>query len=165
MSDELEIEQEDSGDEVAGKIKKIKEKLEVCQKEKTEYLIGWQRARADFINYKRRQEEQLTEWSGMFGEGLIRDILPVLDTLDAAEKHKSESAGGLKLTRDQLMKILQKYGLEEIKSVGEKFNHNLHEAVEQVITEGLENAVVEEAQKGYLLNGKVIRHAKVKVSK
>jgi molecular chaperone GrpE len=163
--------------------------LEQCQEEKQANLTGWQRAQADFINYRRRQEEQMGEWSKMFGEGLIKDLLPVLDTLDASELQTSvekddnptsaspdASRGGqpplnlrggeegLKKTRDQLMKILAKHGLVEMKSVGEKFNPQYHEAIEQV-EGGEEGIVAEEVQKGYLLNGKVIRVAIVKVTK
>lgn len=155
------------------KLAKLKEKLEQCQKEKQDNLAGWQRAQADFINYRRRQEEQMSEWSKMFGEGLLTDILPVLDTLEPrnyaeqnAEKRGEEMANGLKLVRDQLMKILSKHGLMEIKAVGEKFDHTMHEAIEQVESKNAdEGVVVEEVQKGYLLNGKVLRAAKVKVTK
>ncbi|MDD2753689.1 MAG: nucleotide exchange factor GrpE [Candidatus Portnoybacteria bacterium] len=170
------------------KLGKMKEKLEQCQKEKQDNLAGWQRAQADFINYRRRQEEQMGEWSKMFGEGLLRDLLPVLDTLDAsAAQERGEKSSnpptpllkggeeglnskggveGLKIVRDQLMKILSKHGLMEMKAVGEKFDPALHEAVECVEAKDVgEGAVVEEVQKGYLLNGKIIRAAKVKVSK
>ena len=117
----------------------------------------------------------------MFGEGLIKDLLPVLDALDAslvqlgAEENskppnpplrKGGEEEGLRLVRDQLMKALLKHGLMEMKTVGEKFNPELHEAVETVEVENRnEGAVVEEVQRGYLLNGKVIRVAKVKVTK
>jgi len=162
---------EDSGSSEE-KIKKVKEKLKQCQKEKQEYITGWQREKADFINYKRRQEEQMAEWSKMLGEGLVRDILPVLDTLeprnyadlDAEQRGKGEVVKGLELLRQQLLKILQNHGLSEIKAVGEKFDPQLHEAVEQVAGEE-SGMVVEEVQRGYLLNGKVLRVAKVKVNK
>ncbi|TSC52940.1 MAG: molecular chaperone GrpE [Parcubacteria group bacterium LiPW_39] len=130
MSDEkdqeIKYEQEnEDGDSVdlAKKIKKLKEKLKQCQQEKQEYLTGWQRCQADFINYKRRQEEQMDEWSKMFGGGLIRDLLPILDTLDAAIKNGSEDKG-LLATREQLITILKRHGLEEIKAIDEKFNRD-----------------------------------------
>lgn len=171
---EVILEDDEGGQQaLADKIKKVKEQLKLCQQEKQDNLAGWQRAQADFINYRRRQEEQMSEWSKMFGEGLLRDILPVLDTLDASEKETTSSQpspskeggeSGLKLVREQLMKILSKHGLMEMKAVGEKFDPTLHEAVEQVTGEK-EDLVAEEIQKGYLLNGKVIRVAKVKVTK
>ncbi|MBU3901212.1 nucleotide exchange factor GrpE [Patescibacteria group bacterium] len=220
---EIILDEDNDVSAVVEKVKKLKEQLKQCQQEKQDNLTGWQRAQADFINYRRRQEEQMSEWSKMFGEGLIKDLLPVLDTLDASvaqvgvkEKFtslpvdaealtgqqpslskgegenpnpprlasdESERAtpllkggaggldlkggiDGLKMVREQLMKILSKHGLMEMKSVGEKFNPERHEAVERVEAEGAdESTVVEEVQKGYLLSGKVLRVAKVKVSK
>jgi molecular chaperone GrpE len=155
------------------KLKKIKEQLKQCQQEKQEYLAGWQRAQADFINYKRRQEEQAAEWAKIFGEGLIRDLLPVLDALepqnyaeiDAEQRGNKDLLNGFKIIREQLMSVLNKHGLEEIKSIGEKFDPQWHEAVGQAESGGNEGAVAEEVQKGYALNGKVIRAAKVKVIK
>ncbi len=187
---EVKYEEDEGGESVdlTEKIKKVKEKLKQCQKEKQEYLGGWQRCQADFINYRRRQEEQMGEWSKMFGEGLIRDILPVLDALESgiknsafasssrnasderskasADKQESrEKDDDLEAVRKQLWKILQHHGLQEIKLVGEKFNPEFHEAVEQVESEKKEGMIIEEVQKGYLMNGKVIRTAKVKVTK
>ena len=106
----------------------------------------------------------MSEWAKMFGEGLLRDILPVLDTLDASIAHSGQSENGLVSVRDQLIKILAKHGLTEMKSIGEKFNPEYHEAIEQV-EGGEEGSIAEEVQKGYLLNGKVMRVAKVKVNK
>ena len=152
------------------RLKKLKDKLELCQKEKQENLAGWQRAQADFVNYRRRQEEQIAEWGKMFGEGLIKDLLPVLDALDAslvqlgAEENSKPPNPPLRKGGEE--EALLKHGLMEMKTVGEKFNPELHEAVETVEAENRdEGAVVEEVQKGYLLNGKVIRVAKVKVTK
>lgn len=182
MSDEKdqEIIIEEDSSSIEPKFKKVKDQLKQCQKEKHDYLTGWQREKADFINYKRRQEEQMSEWSKMLGEGLVKDLLPVLDTLSASEfqigsgKNNNPTQPplslrggeeGLKMVREQLMKILQKHGLEEMKSIGEKFNPERHEAIEQVESEGESGVVVEEVLRGYLLNGKVLRVAKVKVTK
>src|SRR3989344_5061951 len=174
--DEIEIEQEEGGEELLEKLKKVKEHLKLCLEEKQNYLTGWQREKADFINYKRRQEEQLGEWAKMLGDGLIKEILPVLDTLDAslvqlgAEENskplnptlrKAGEEEGLRLVRDQLMKVLLKHGLMEMKTVGEKFDPEFHNAVEQVIEEESEGVIVEEIRKGYLLNGKGLRVAEV----
>jgi len=167
---ESEISYEEEKDEgltgdIKKKLEKLKEDLRQCQKEKQDNLAGWQRSQADFVNYRRRQEEQMGEWSKMFGEGLLRDILPVLDTLDASISNSQDGGDGFKMIRDQLMKILNQHGLAEMKTIGEKFDHNFHEAVETLELEEEGGQVVEEVQKGYLLNGKVLRPAKVKVSK
>lgn len=174
MSDELEqeiIPEEDKGG-MDDKVKRIKEQLNQCQKEKQEYLTGWQRSQADFINFRRRQEEQMTEWSKMLGEGLVRDLLPVLDALEMRNLTNAETEGnkdkikaGLDILRVQLMKVLNKHGLEEIKAVGEKFNPEFHEAMEHAESDAPAGTIVEEVQKGYTLNGKVIRASKVKVNK
>ncbi len=173
----IEYEEDDEAGEMADlveKIKKIKEKLKHCQKEKQEYLTGWQRSQADFINYKRRQEEQIGEWLAMAGEKVIREILPVLDTLHSFSRVNGESnqvleiqhlSEGMVGIQKQLADILDKNGVEEIKSVGEKFNPEFHEAMEQVESEMPEGTIVQEVQKGYLINGKVLRAAKVKLSK
>lgn len=147
-------------------IENLRKKLKECRVEKQKYLDGWQRAQADFANFKRRNEEQLAEWSKILGEGLIKDILSILDSLDAAIASNSKDQGLLTL-KNQLHTVLKKHGLEQIKSVGEKFNPQYHEVIEYE-EEGSEHGgevVSEEIQKGYTLNGKVIRATKVKVKK
>ena len=154
----------DSG-QILDKIKKIKEKLKKCNEEKQEYLTGWQRAQADFINYRKRQEEQMEGWMKMAEAGLITDLLAVLDTLDSAIKNHGGDGGSAAAIKKQFEEILKNHGLEEIKAAGEKFNPEFHEAIERVEAGAEEGIVIEEIQKGYLLNGKVLRVAKVKVSK
>jgi molecular chaperone GrpE len=163
------------------KLGKMREKLKRCSEEKQGYLTGWQREKADFINFRRRQDEQMGEWMKTAQAGVLGDILPVIDTLDAgirnlefkplrcnsgelngsAEKNESHLEG----IKKQLMEILKKHGLEEIECLGEKFNPEFHEAIGTVESDKEEGVVIEEAQKGYLLNGKVLRTSKVKVSK
>jgi molecular chaperone GrpE len=157
---------EESADEVKSALEKVRKKLKECQEEKQKYLDGWQRTQADFANFKRRNEEQMAEWSKTLGEGLIKDILPVLDSLDAAIASNADDQGLLTLN-NQLLTVLKKHGLEEIKSVGEKFNPQFHEVIEceEGKSEHGGEVVSEEIQKGYTLNGKVIRVAKVKVKK
>lgn len=158
-------------DVVKEKMMKIKEKLKKCQEEKQEYLTGWQREKADFINFKRRQEEQMGEWIKISQANLINDILSIIDAFEAIKKNKelrikNYELEGVSAIEAQLIKILKKYGLEEIKAVGEKFNPEFHEAIESVeSTDNKEGKIVGEAQKGYLLNGKVLRTSKVKVIK
>jgi len=147
-------------------LEKLRKKLKECQAEKQKYLDGWQRTQADFANFRRRNEEQLVEWSKTLGEGLIKDILPVLDSLDAAIATNPKDQGLLTL-RNQLQTVLKKHGLEEIKAVNEKFNPQHHEVVEceEGGNEHGGEIVLREIQKGYILNGKLIRAAKVKVKK
>ena len=166
--DKIEYISEDLSDEASAKaedkIKKIKKKLKACQKEKEEYLAGWQRAKADLINYKKEQEEKSSDLYKFANQGLITEILMVLDSFELAIKHtKGKDKEEIAQIYNQLKNILKNQGLEEIKAVGEKFNPEFHESVGE--TKGKKQGeVVKEVQKGYKLNGKVIRPSKVKIS-
>ncbi len=143
------------------KIKKIKQKLKACQKEKEEYLAGWQRAKADLINYKKKQEQKIFDYYKFASEGLILEILMVLDSFELALQHSKNE--GIQQLYNQLKNILESNGVEEIKAMGEKFNPEFHESVGEI--KGRTGIVIEEIQKGYLLNGKVIRASKIKVGR
>src|SRR4030043_1451975 len=114
----------------------LKKKLEECLKQKDEYLAGWQRARADFLNYKKEEMERITALLAYAGEELILKFLPILDNFELIEKKlseelkKDESVKGILQIKNQILGFLKNQGVEEIKSVGEKFDPNLYEAVE-----------------------------------
>jgi len=150
-------------EEIDGKVKKIRRELKTCEKEKGEYLAGWQRAKADYINLQREHEQKIADYFKFANEGLILEILPILDSFEAAIKNGKDD--GIKQLYNQLLSVLKDNGLEEIKSVGEKFNPALHEVVEANPEQGrgTELTIIEEVQKGYKLHGKVIRPSKVKV--
>lgn len=156
------ISEEDAG-AVDKKIKKIKQKLKACQKDKEEYLAGWQRAKADLINYKKEQEEKISDYHKFANQGLILEILMVSDSFEEAMKHSKGE--GIQQLYNQLKNILKNQGLEEIKTVGEKFNPEFHESVEEVKSGKPGGTIIEEIQKGYKLNNKVIRPSRVKISK
>ena len=129
------------------------------------------RKAAEFENYKRRTENELSSAYKYANERLIADLLPILDDFDRLnsawnEKHDVEKyKEGIDLIYDKLKKVLQKHGLKEIDSAGNPFDVNLHDAVLQVPKTDVEpNTVVEEIEKGYYLKDKVIKHAKVIVS-
>lgn len=152
--------------------KETEEKLKKCQKLKEEYLAGWQRARADFLNYKKEEMERLREVLEYGSQELILKILPVLDNLEKAEAQvpldfkDNEWVKGISQIRSQLQDFLRKEGVEEIKTIGKKFDPNFHEALEKIEKEDKEpGEVIEEIQKGYTLNGRIIRPAKVRVTK
>ena len=138
----------------------MEKKIKECQKKRDEYLAGWQRSRADFLNYKKEESERLKEILKYAGEGLILELLPILDSFEKAERGavKDKISEGFLQIKAQLQGFLKKHGVEGIKSVGETFDPNFHEAIE-----GTEGLISEEVQKGYKLNGKVIRPAKVKI--
>lgn len=159
--DKLTYIDEESSDSVEAKIKKLRQKLKQCQKEKEEYLTQAQRARADLINFRRRQEQTQAEIGNYFQENLLWDLLAILDSLESAAKQASSQ---IKPIQEQLKKILEKYNIKEIKVLGEKFNPQFHEAVEQVKSDKKEGTIVEEVQKGYMLGERVLRVAKVKVT-
>ena len=160
-------------------LKHLKEKLEECQKLRDEYLAGWQRTRADFLNYKKGELERIGELIKYADVGIILKILPILDNFEIAEKKlpenlkKDENVKGILQIKTQIQDFLKSQGIEEIKSVGEKFDPHLHEVIEDVPSEALAkegkktepSTVIEEIQKGYKLNGKVIRPAKVRITK
>jgi len=153
-------------------IERLKKKLEEAEKLKQEYLAGWQRARADLINYKKEELERVGDFIKRANENLIFDFLPILDNFDnaektiSAEKKEMPEIKGFLQIKKQILEFLKKYGVEEIKSVGEKFDPVFHEVVEEIDTDKFETGtIVEEIQKGYKINGRVLRPARVKVAK
>ena len=161
--DKIEYEPEQDSDSFDKKLKKIKDKLKACEKERGEYLTGWQRAKADYINLEKRINQEKSEWIKFTNTELILKLLAILDSFEEALKHTKDK--GVQQLYNQLKDVLKKEGLEEIKSVGEKFNPELHEAVENIKGDKKEGVIIEEIQKGYKLHGKVIRPSKVRVGK
>ena len=145
-----------------------KSELEKIIKEKDEYFSGWQREKADFLNYKKQEFERLKGTLDIAKESLFEELIPVLDNFTLAEKsipeEEKEKNGtkGLLLIKKQLEKSLKDLGLEEIETIGKQFDPKIHEAIEEI--EGAEpGIIVEEAQKGYTFQGKIIRIARVKI--
>jgi molecular chaperone GrpE len=137
-----------------------------------EYLAGWQRAKADYLNFKREQEERFGELALAAKQEFLIRLLPVLDAWGEALKQtpvQSENAQwmeGMHRTYRQFWDVLEKEGLREVAaSEGHAFDPSLHEAVEQVESALPEGHVVALLQKGYKLEHALLRPAKVKVSK
>jgi molecular chaperone GrpE len=153
-------------------IEELKKQLEECQKQKADYLAGWQRERADFLNYKKEEVERMEMIIKFANEELILRMLPILDNVDVAEKNipdnlkSDENVKGILQIKTQILDFLKSQGIEEIKVLGLKFNPNFQEAMEEVEVKDKDpGVVVEEVQKGYLMRGMVIRPAKVKINK
>jgi molecular chaperone GrpE len=143
---------------------KTKTKKEQQIKELTETL---QRLQADFENYKKQIEKRSKETEKIACKNLISELLPVLDSFELALKNKEdkEFTKGIELVYSQLFSVLEKQGLKPIKAKGEKFDPYKHEALLKEQSQEEEDTIIDEMQKGYTLNGEVIRFSKVKLSK
>ena len=160
--EENEIIPEDLDDSVVAEehageqVKKLKEKLLTAEAKAKEYLDGWQRAQADFVNIRKRDEEAKKEFMKFVSLEVVKDLIPVLDALSL-----SNNEPVYKL----LMQTLGKHGLEESNPVGEKFTPEFHEAIGVISTDKSDDdhKILEVVQKGYILFGKIIRPAKVRI--
>lgn len=171
--DEIEeiVEDSDNGTDI---VKKLRIRLKECQKEKQEYLDGWQRAQADSINARKREETTRGEISKIAKEDILSEILPVVDSFEMAFGNKTawESVDanwrrGIEHIHAQLLSILKDNHLTQTDPVGETFNPELHDCVETVQTDDKkkDGMITEVLQKGYIFYNKIIRPAKVKVGK
>lgn len=128
-----------------------------------------QRERADAVNLRRRHEEEITRLRGMVKASVVEELLPVIDNFERALKHvpkdlqDNDYVKGVQAVVKQFEKTLADMGVIRIKTVGERFDPNLHEAVSHEEGDGGHPVVSEELQAGYQLGDEVIRHAMVKV--
>jgi molecular chaperone GrpE len=137
-----------------------------------EYKNKWLRAVADYQNLKKDTAKEKVEWVKFANAGLILELLPILNHFKEAIKHvpageeTKDWVVGIFHIKKQLEDFLKNLGIEEIKTVGEKFDPEFHEAIDHREVEGTESdQVVEEVQPGYMMQGKVIEPAKVVVAK
>lgn len=174
MEEELEFEENDIKDEAdtveeAASAEISEDELEIIKKslelERDKYL----RLQAEFLNYKKRVEKEKLDIYKNASVKLISDLLPILDDFDRALSHADETNSfmdGIKLIVKRLEECLQKEGLEVIETLNTDFDPNYHHAVMMEETDEVESGkIFEEVQKGYKVNGKVIRPAMVKVAK
>ncbi|OIO37327.1 MAG: nucleotide exchange factor GrpE [Candidatus Omnitrophica bacterium CG1_02_49_10] len=136
-----------------------------------EYLDRLHRLQAEFENARKRMDKDKIEFVKFSNESLIFQLLDVLDNLERSLSHsalenKESVVKGVEMVSKELSSILAKNGLDRIKTVGEKFDPNLHEAMMQMECEDKEDGViVEEIAPGYMLNGRLLKPAAVKVCK
>ena len=121
--------------------------------------LKWKRALADYANLEKRIEKEKHHFIKFSNAQLLKKLLPILDDLELCENHLKDQ--GLTMILNKLKEILKSEGVEEIKTQGEEFNPEIMEAME--IIEGPKNKVIEVVSKGYLLEGKILRVAKVEV--
>ncbi len=155
-------------------LEEIRRQLSELQKEKDEVFEKLQRVSADYANYQKRVPRQISDTIAYEKETIIRTLLPVLDnfehTLQNAHSAKDLDVGtfvkGVEIIYGQMLDILKSHGVEQVKALGERFDPARHEAIMQKAEpEKEENIVLEEFQKGYTLNGRIIRPSKVIVNK
>ena len=148
-------------------IESLKEALTEAKEKAEANLAGWQRAQADFINYKKRSEQEKQDLSKFANSVLILNLLPVLDDFERAfssippSMKKLSWLDGVRLIERKLWAVLQAQGVSPIKALGEPFDPQFHEAVRQ--DKGKDGTVIEEIQKGYMIEDRVIRPTMVVV--
>jgi molecular chaperone GrpE len=155
------------------KIKKLRDELKATQTEKADYLQNWQKERADFINYKKGEDDRKKQTLDFAREQFTEELLPVLDAYDmmSANKESWEKVDkawrtGVEYIHQQLLKVLTENGVSEIApNVGDAADSNLHDLMETVETEDVaqDHTVASVMQKGYKMGARVIRPARVKV--
>lgn len=147
-------------------LEEIEEELAEKEKERDEWESKAKKVKADFENYKKKQDERKEKWQQRAEEELAEDLIQVMDNLERAilsAEEDSTLVKGVKMVADQLYEELEKRGLERIDAEGEEFDPNLHKAVDTREHEE-ERKVLEQKRKGYMFEDKVLREAEVVVS-
>ncbi len=153
-------------------IQKLRADLKKARAEKQEYLTGWQKDKADFVNARKRDQESQKDFIKFSNENLLTELIPVLDSFNMAfgnkelwEKVDKNWRVGVEYISNQLKKVLEEHGVTEIDPTGQKFDPMRDEAVEYapVTDEAQDHVVTAVIQKGYSLNGKIIKAPRVKV--
>jgi len=174
----LEFEFNDDGEEDLKKtLKKFRADLKACKKENyelnatsIEYLTGWQKERAEFINYKKQEEDRKANFSEAMREHILTRFLTVIDSFNVAFANKEawnkvdeNWRKGVEHIYNQMNMIFEEYGVKPMGEVGENFDPNIHESVEMIPTDKKDedHKVSEVIQKGYKLGDRVIRPARV----
>lgn len=166
-----EIEFEDDGKTSEEKIKELRTALRACQKEKQAYLDGWQREKADSLNIKKRQADEMARERDRARADHVKRLLPLCDSFAMAMQDVSWEAAdekwrqGITQINDQLERILTEYNVTALGTAGEEFDPHIHEAVSNAPTTQKKehNKVLSVFQKGYQMDGELVRPAKVVV--
>jgi molecular chaperone GrpE len=166
------VSQEEKKENEETQLALLKERLQKCEEQNKELEDRLLRLAAEFDNYKKRTAKEFGNLIKSANENLVIDLLETVDNFcravesDEAKTNYQSFCKGIEMIYAQLWEVLSNAGLEEIKSVGQKFDPNFHEAVGQMESDEFEEgAVGQELSKGYTLKGKIIRPAKVLVVK
>ena len=153
-------------------IKELEEQLEAATAEAKENYDRFLRVSAELENYKKRVAREMEDLRKFANQSLIKSLLPVLDNLELAIKSSVEGKNsnsslldGVELTRKEILKVLEKFNVEQIEALGQAFDPRFHEAVMQEETDKHPgNTVINELQKGYLMHDRLIRPSMVVVA-
>jgi molecular chaperone GrpE len=162
-----------AGTEAGGRVVAAEDpatELERVRSERTAYLDRAARIQAEFENYRKRSEKQQQEFKEYALAGAMTTLLPILDSLDRALNTKAASLedfhSGIELIDKQFHDALAKLGVQPVSAVGEPFDPNLHQAIQMVDTDEVEdNHVLDELQRGYKLKDRLLRPAMVRVAR
>lgn len=172
IDNEIEFTDEDGESTGADKIKKLRTELKETKDESQKNLDGWQRALADYANLQKTSNSQIRELREYTLQGFIEELLPVLDSFEMAMKNRESWEAvpenwrkGVEYIYNQLKGIVTNNGIEEIADTKDKFNPEIHHAVEEIPTddESQDHKISEIVQKGYKTSKSVIRPAQVKI--
>src|SRR3989344_1337062 len=163
---------EDGEEDLKKTLKKLRADLKQAKKEKEEYLTGWQKERADFINYKKQEDDRRTVFSEAIRERILTRFLSVIDSFNMAfaskeawDKIDETWRKGVEHIYAQMNGIFEEYGVKPVGEAGENFDPNIHQSIDVVETDNkdLEHKVATVIQKGYKLGERVIRPARVNI--
>jgi molecular chaperone GrpE len=152
--------------------KKLREEVKKLRTERDEYLVGWQRAKADYVNLQRDSLQKISNAKNIGKEDLLESLLPALDSFDMAisnkeswEKVDPNWRVGIEYIYNNITTALENSGITKIGNIGEAFDPNLHEGIETLPTddESLDHTIAMVIQSGYRVGDRVIRPARVKV--
>lgn len=156
-----------SEDQLVEKIEGLESHIEELEEEKKEWENKAKKVKADFENYKKKEDDRKEKWQKQAEEKLAQELISVMDNLERAIISADEDSTllkGVKMVADQLYETLEKKGLQEIEAEGEEFDPQFHKAVDTETHEE-HNKVIEQRRKGYMYGEKVLREAEVVVGK
>jgi len=159
-------------DKITDPLKEMETKIKSLEEEAKETYDRFLRVSAEFENYKKRSAREMSEFKKFANESLMKELLLIVDNMERAiNSSKDEGTSnnglveGINITLKELLKILKKFGVKPVKSPGKPFDPNFHQAVMQEETDKHpHNTVINELQKGYIINERLLRPAMVVVS-
>lgn len=152
-------------------LEKLQQQLDAKTREAAENRDKWLRLRAEFENFKKRMQKEKADLMKFSNENLLKSILPILDNLERAIDHGKEAKEntslleGVKITLKQFLNTLERFGVKPLSAMGEVFDPEKHEAVSQQESDQEPSRVISEVEKGYVFHDRLLRPARVIVSK